>query len=258
MRWLMPDQVARLVRMPRMVPTSPRPVEGSQPSQTEKIMMSIMPCQKFGRLKPRIDPVMTVSSSTVFRASGPAHRPSGMPMTSDRASATKASSRVAGMRLRIRSIEGWLNTKERPRSPCRAFQRKVPYCSMRGGRGRAPGSPAPARRASHPARSGSRSGLPIGVDAGEDDDRGDEEDEQALGQAADDEDGHAVAARPRRIRRRLIVRISPREIVNRVLLSDDPGPVRHSLESRRNRMSRADRVMTFWKCVEGGCGALHR
>ena len=57
--------------MPKTVPTSPRPVDGSQPSQTEKIMMSIMPCQKFGRLKPRIDPVMTVSSSSVFRAAAP-------------------------------------------------------------------------------------------------------------------------------------------------------------------------------------------
>ena len=79
----MPDQVTRLVRMPRNVPTSPRPVDGSQPSQTEKIMISIMPCQKFGRLKPRIEPVMMVSSSTVSGLR-PDQRPSGMPRRATR------------------------------------------------------------------------------------------------------------------------------------------------------------------------------
>ena len=65
MRWRQAGPGVEACRgFPRTMPTSPRPVDGSQPSQTEKIMISIMPCQKFGRLKPRIDPVMTVSSSS--------------------------------------------------------------------------------------------------------------------------------------------------------------------------------------------------
>ena len=52
----MPEPVARLVSMPNIRPVSPRPVEGSQPSQTPKIITSIMPCQKLGSEKPKIIP----------------------------------------------------------------------------------------------------------------------------------------------------------------------------------------------------------
>ena len=43
-----------------------------------------------------------------------------MPIPTERTSATRASSSVAGMRLRIRSIAGTPCTKERPRSPVSA------------------------------------------------------------------------------------------------------------------------------------------
>ena len=124
-RWARPSRVNRLERMPRKEPSSPRPVEGSQPSQTEKIMISIMPCQKLGSEKPRMEPVMMVSSVTVF-GFRPARRPSGMPRPRAKTRPTKVSSSVAGRRCRMRLMDGWLKTKERPRSPCTAFHRKVP------------------------------------------------------------------------------------------------------------------------------------
>ena len=46
--------------MPNSGTVSPRPVEGSQPRMTAKIMIIISPTQKVGRLKPRIEPVMIV------------------------------------------------------------------------------------------------------------------------------------------------------------------------------------------------------
>ena len=52
--------------MPRKVAVSPRPVEGSQPSMTANTMMSMSPTQKVGRLKPRIEPAMTVLRDRAF------------------------------------------------------------------------------------------------------------------------------------------------------------------------------------------------
>jgi len=120
--------VRKLTCIPISSTVSPRPVDGSQPSSTAKIMISMMPTQKEGRLKPKIDPAMIV---LLTRLSGrsPAYTPSGMPRTIDRKSDPKASSMVAGMRCAISSSAGCPKTKESPRLPCSALPRKTKYCS---------------------------------------------------------------------------------------------------------------------------------
>ena len=55
-----------------------------------------------------------------------------MPMPIERISATPASSSVAGMRLRIRSIAGTPCTNELPRSPVSAEVRKIQNCIQNG------------------------------------------------------------------------------------------------------------------------------
>ena len=55
-----PFQVNRLDWIPMKVPSWPRPVEGSQPSSTAKIRISINPTQKVGSEKPKIEPAMMV------------------------------------------------------------------------------------------------------------------------------------------------------------------------------------------------------
>ena len=70
-------------------------------------MISISPCQKFGREKPKIDPTM-IDRPAMLSGFKPAQRPSGMPKMMEMNSATAASSSVAGMRFRISSIAGSL------------------------------------------------------------------------------------------------------------------------------------------------------
>ena len=144
-----------------MVSTSPRPVDGSQPSQTEKIMISIMPCQKFGRLKPRIDPVMTVSSSTVSGLR-PAQRPSGMPM--DEREGKGHEGELEGRRHAVEDeIDRGLIEHEGatevavqgvPEEGAILFDEGLVESER-------PDRLLPLGRASHPARSGYRSGFPI-------------------------------------------------------------------------------------------------
>ena len=56
-----PSQVRKLtIACRRARAVSPRPPEGSQPSCTAKIMISISPTQKVGSEKPRIEPAMMV------------------------------------------------------------------------------------------------------------------------------------------------------------------------------------------------------
>ncbi len=50
-----PSSVKRLDSIPRNVAVGPRPVEGSQPSITAKIMISISPTQNVGSENPRIE-----------------------------------------------------------------------------------------------------------------------------------------------------------------------------------------------------------
>lgn len=90
--------------MPRTVPTSPRPVDGSQPSQTEKIMISIVPSQKFGRLKPRIDHHVGLVEHRV----GPQPRPQAERNADSERQERCDEGQFQGRRhaLRIRSIEG--------------------------------------------------------------------------------------------------------------------------------------------------------
>ena len=94
-------------------------------------MMSIMPTQKLGRLKPRMDPPMMTLPLT---ESGlrPAHMPSGMPTKTVINRAKIASSKVAGMRSTMTLIADTPWIKEFPRLPVTAFFRKTTYCSCIG------------------------------------------------------------------------------------------------------------------------------
>jgi hypothetical protein len=57
--WCNPLSVNSDELMPRNSPTSPRPDTGNQPRLTENTMIRMIACQKFGTLKPRIDPAIT-------------------------------------------------------------------------------------------------------------------------------------------------------------------------------------------------------
>src|SRR5678815_6153325 len=76
----MPSQFRKLTGMPNSSVVWPRPVDGSQPRNTENTMIIIRPTQNVGRLKPKIEPAMIV---LLYHALGfmPATRPSGMPST---------------------------------------------------------------------------------------------------------------------------------------------------------------------------------
>ena len=68
-------------------------------------MIIISPTQKVGSEKPRMEPVMMVLPA-IESGLSPAHSPSGMPSTTAISMAAIASSKVAGMRSRIRSTAG--------------------------------------------------------------------------------------------------------------------------------------------------------
>ena len=70
-------------------------------------MISISPCQKPGKLNPKMEPV-TIQLSTRLAGFSPAHKPSGIPSATAISSAQKASSKVAGMREKIKSMEAML------------------------------------------------------------------------------------------------------------------------------------------------------
>ena len=126
-----PAELSRLVWMPRKGSATPRPVAGSQPKITANTMISIRPTQKEGSEKPKIEPAMMVRDAG---CSGlrPENMPSGSPITMAMSSATKASSMVAGMRLRMSWMAGSPCTKEWPRSPLATPLRKYQNCSQMG------------------------------------------------------------------------------------------------------------------------------
>ena len=55
-----PSRVKTELVIPKTVATSPRPVDGSHPKFTEKNMIRMMPTQKVGMEKPRIEPAIMV------------------------------------------------------------------------------------------------------------------------------------------------------------------------------------------------------
>ena len=118
-----PSRVRKLTSTPSTGTVSPRPVDGSQPSMTANSMIIMMPTQKLGRLKPRIEPAMMVRDHPASGRS-PASTPSGMPSTTASSSAAIASSKVAGMRSMISCSAGWPKMKESPRSPWSALTTK--------------------------------------------------------------------------------------------------------------------------------------
>ncbi len=130
-RWRRPSTVRKLSGTPSTLTVSPRPLAGSQPSLTANTMISISPTQKVGSEKPRMETVMMVLPT---RPCGrrPAHRPSGMPTSTDISMADTASSIVAGKRSRIRPSAGVANANERPRLPAAAFCRNSRYCRHSG------------------------------------------------------------------------------------------------------------------------------
>ena len=80
---------------------APRPVEGSQPSSTANTMISMMPTQKVGRLKPRIEPAAIVRARASSRLQ-PGVEPERQAEHHRHARmAEKASSSVAGRRSTI-------------------------------------------------------------------------------------------------------------------------------------------------------------
>ena len=109
--------------MPRNGTVSPRPVEGSQPSITANSIIIMMPTQKLGRLKPRMEPAM-IALDDLASGLSPARTPSGMPSTMAIRSAAIASSKVAGMRCTISCSAGSPKMKDLPRSPCSALTTK--------------------------------------------------------------------------------------------------------------------------------------
>ncbi|MNQ84099.1 hypothetical protein D3C85_992190 [compost metagenome] len=130
-RWRMPSTVRKLRGMPSTRTVSPRPFDGSQPNCTANTMISIRPTQNVGSEKPRIDIVMIDFPATPVGRS-PAQRPSGMPRTMASRMAVMASSMVAGMRSKISFSAGVPCANDVPRLPCKAFCRKIQYCSQSG------------------------------------------------------------------------------------------------------------------------------
>ena len=55
-----PSSVKIELVMPKIVATSPRPVEGSHPRFTEKNIIKMIPTQNVGIEKPRIEPAIIV------------------------------------------------------------------------------------------------------------------------------------------------------------------------------------------------------
>ncbi len=97
----------KLTGTPATSSVSPRPLEGSQPSCTEKTMMRTSPTQNVGRLNPRMDPAM-MPRPTKESGLSPATRPSGMPSEMAITIATNASSMVAGSLSRMSVRAGTL------------------------------------------------------------------------------------------------------------------------------------------------------
>ena len=106
-RWRQPSAVSHDHWKPRNSTVWPRPLAGSQPSDTLNAMISISATQKVGSEKPTMLPAMIVLDT---RLSGyrPAKRPSGRPMMTAKDSAVMASSSVAGRRWITSSIAGML------------------------------------------------------------------------------------------------------------------------------------------------------
>ena len=121
----------KLTSIPSTFTVSPRPVGGSQPSQTENTMISMRPTQNVGRLKPRMEPAM-IALADVVSGLSPAQSPSGSPSTIAMTIALSASSTVAGMRCRMSSTAGTFDVNERPSSPANALARKFQYCTGSG------------------------------------------------------------------------------------------------------------------------------
>ncbi|MNT49441.1 hypothetical protein D3C72_1862960 [compost metagenome] len=92
---------------PRNSTVWPRPLEGSMPSDTLKVMISIRPTQNVGSEKPTMLPAMT-DLENQFSGYSPAKRPSGAPSSTASISAAMASSSVAGRRCRMSSMAGTL------------------------------------------------------------------------------------------------------------------------------------------------------
>ncbi len=161
-------------------------------------MISIIPCQKFGRLKPRIDPVMTVSSRAV-PGRRPAQRPSGIP-TNEREGKSHEGELERRRHPTEDEIDGRLIEDEGTTQVAlegipdesailfdeRPVEPKCPDRLFPFGGGRISGDQDIDRIADR-------------VDPGENDDRRNEKNQQALRKAADDEDAHGRPSDPRRL-----------------------------------------------------------
>ena len=122
----MPCQDVKLTSIPRKVVVGPLPVDGNQPKITAKSIIIIIPTQKVGRLKPKMEAVIIDLEVTEF-GRRPASIPSGIPITTASSSAKSASSNVAGMRSKISSNAGSSKIKESPRFPWAALRRNSKY-----------------------------------------------------------------------------------------------------------------------------------
>ena len=104
---LRPLQVRRPVVQPPRSTTSPRPKDGNQLSQTEKMSISRMPVTKVGTEIPTSETTCKTWLTAPCRLS-PVYTPIGTPTTRAMRAATSTSSRVAGRRSAIRSLTGRL------------------------------------------------------------------------------------------------------------------------------------------------------
>ena len=127
----MPSKVRKLTGMPSSTVVGPRPFDGSQPRNIANTMMSMRPTQNVGSEKPRMEPAMMARPPIDFGLR-PAYRPSGRPITTAMIIASTASSSVAGMRSKMRSMAGMLNANDLPRSPASACLTNTRYCTHIG------------------------------------------------------------------------------------------------------------------------------
>ena len=205
--YLQPSQLKIDSCSPRTSVVGPRPVDGSQPSCTAKIMISISPTQKVGSEKPRIDPAMMVFDTTLCgsqtrrtaRAECPAR-----PTSPSRGRPARASPACARGSLRAPAAP---KTKELPRSPLSAPLRKPTYCSSTGlveaeRLGRALLFDLVGRRVDQDLDR-----IADQEEAAEHQHRRDEQHQQRLRQAAQDEDRHGLllALAPLRCAKRVLV-----------------------------------------------------
>src|SRR6056297_80527 len=117
-----------LLQKLKIVIVSPRPEEGIIPKTIENKYINKIPTKNVGKETPNREPVIKILL-IIFLGFADTKTPKEIPNITAKDSATKASSILAGKRSKISSITGTLVTYDIPKLPCKAFFKKLKYCT---------------------------------------------------------------------------------------------------------------------------------